>query len=342
VRTSVVAVVFFGLLCVFAAYTVVYSQNMPSQSQSTVTVASYLASGSYVYAANLTPDALYHTTVLGNGNSTLFVSITKSINVTFNGVVSSTGQASIVLTPSYRVTLSGGPWNKTLDQSTGLPPISGISSVTVMKSFSLNVTQILTLANEIGNELHYASPTYLVQVVSMVNGTLDATGHTSSFGIAAPLDLTVSNGVIALNGTSFQQRGSISNGVLVTNGDVPQLREFAFVFLAGSLACTAVAGVFVARKGEPGTGAENLEKMITPYSEIIAKIQSLPAGGRQIVVDKWEDLVKVSDTLGKPILEFVERSKSGDAQHSFAVLDGDAVYVFQAVASTASSESRET
>ena len=43
----------------------------------------------------------------------------------------------------------------------------------------------------------------------------------------------------------------------------------------------------------------------------------------------WDDLVKVADTLGKPILEFVGKGADGEDQHLFYVSEGGAYYVWE-------------
>jgi len=46
---------------------------------------------------------------------------------------------------------------------------------------------------------------------------------------------------------------------------------------------------------------------------------------------KWEDLVKVADTMGKPILEFVDKGE-GFTHYVYRVKDGEATYIFEATA----------
>ena len=65
-----------------------------------------------------------------------------------------------------------------------------------------------------------------------------------------------------------------------------------------------------------------------PYMEVIAATSSLPKGELQVVMEKWEDLVKVADTLGKPILEFVDKGQ-GFTRYLFWVLDGQTTYVYE-------------
>lgn len=69
-----------------------------------------------------------------------------------------------------------------------------------------------------------------------------------------------------------------------------------------------------------------LEALIKPYSEVIVGTRTPPEGASQIEVEVWGDLVKTSDTLGKPILRC---GSAGDQPgRLFYVRDGSVDYVY--------------
>jgi hypothetical protein len=66
--------------------------------------------------------------------------------------------------------------------------------------------------------------------------------------------------------------------------------------------------------------------MIKPYTEVILGTSTPPSNDSQVIVESWDDLVKASDTLGKPILRY--RQPSDSAGRLFYVVDGPIEYVY--------------
>jgi hypothetical protein len=328
-RLSIIVVIILVLLSVFCLYAVVYAQSLQVQRQSTVTVASYSIRGDYDYNATLLPNLLYNTTVLEMRNGSLFTSITKSIDVSFTCTFSLSRPGALTLSSTYLVTLSTRAWNKTLEDSTETTQRSDIDSAVVSKSFQLNVTQILALTKEIETELQYTSPSYLLQIKPLATGSLLLAGTTVPVRFEAPLNLTISAGVISTSGATYSKRGNVTSSFSTTDNGVVRLRDVSYASLAGSLGLLAVCTFYALRLGKPGRKeADELETKTRPYSEVIAEVQNPQKGKRQVTMKTWEDLVRVSDTLGKPILKF-DQEEAGIVHRVFCVLDGETSYHYE-------------
>jgi len=330
-RLSIVVVVFVALLTVFAAYAVVYAQGLTSETSSTVTVGTYSLDGSYNYLAALKPNQVYNATTLSQGEGTLFVAITKSINVTYTFTVLMSQQGDVNVGASCLVTLSGGMWNKTLDQSSTTMQATDTNTATLSMSHVFNVTQIVALAKQIGAELQYATPSYVMQVRPTVSGSLVEAGRTVPVYFVAPLNLTVANGVISPSGVSHVRQGNITSVLIVTNGSTYTYRYVFYAILGASLVLLGLNLFYVFRiekKKAPPT-ADDVTSLTQPYREVIATTTSLPEAESRLVMEKWEDLVKVADTMGKPIFEFVDRG-DGFTHHVYWVQDGNTTYLFEA------------
>lgn len=330
-RFKILVLVFLALMLVFSAYSVAYAQGLPTEARSTVIVGTYNLQGNYDYVATLKPNMVYNTTTLGPGQGVLFVAITKTINVTYTFSVSLSRPGSINLGISYLVTLSGGLWNKTLGEVSQTVVQGGTGASVVSRSFFLNVTQTTALAKEIGKELGYASPGYLIQIRPAITGSLAEAGRTVPLDFVSPLNLTLSNGVISFSGTHQNQAGNITSDVTVTYGSTYLYRYGSYGFFSGSLALLGFGTYYVRRieKKEAPTTDDNLASITQPYREVIAATSTLPTGGTRIMMEKWEDLVKVADSMGKPILETLEKGDSF-TYAAFWVLDGETVYIFEA------------
>jgi len=329
-RLSLLFVIVMVLLVVFSLYSVAYAQGLPTQTRSTVTVGTYSLQGTYNYVATLRPNDVYNSTTLSLGQGPLFVAITKTINVTYTCTISLGQQGSVNVGTSYLVTLSGGVWNKTLSQSSQSNQQTGVGSAISSRSFLLNVSQTVALAKKIGTELQYASSSYLVQIKPSVSGTLTEAGRTVPVYFVTPMNLTISGGVISPSGTNYSHQGNITSVEIVTYGGTNTTRYISYGSVAASVALLGLAVYYVLRvekKKEP-PGAPDISTLTRPYREVIASTTSLPSGGAQILVEKWEDLVRVADTLGKPILEFVDKGQ-GFAHYVYWVLDGYSTYVYE-------------
>jgi hypothetical protein len=91
--------------------------------------------------------------------------------------------------------------------------------------------------------------------------------------------------------------------------------------LAGML---AVVGSTPSRKNEP---RPSVDETVGPHTESVLLTRTAPPGPRWIEVSRWEDLVKASRFMGRPILR-VEDGTRGVDQPLFYVPDGPQSYVF--------------
>jgi len=316
-------------MALFSAYTVAYTAGLPTASQSTETVAVYSLRGNYDYQAALRSNSLYNTTTLGPGQGALFVAITNTINVTYTCTVFVSVPVDFYLGTSYLATLSGSAWNKTVAQSSQYAQQNGTNSVTFSKSFLLNVTQTVALAKEIGTELQVLTPNYLVQIKPETTGSFVWAGRTVPLYFVAPMNLTFSGGIITPSGTSNSQQGDVTSEVFVTYGSTYTYRYVSYGLLAGTLALLVLWIYYiytVEKRQEPVL--DEITLLTRPYREVIATTTSLPEAGSKIAIEKWEDLVKVADTMGKPILEFVDKGQ-GFIHYVFWIKDGESAYVFE-------------
>lgn len=331
-RLSVLVTLFLVLTTVFSVYAVAYGQALPASQTETRVDATYLLNGTYGYVATLKPNILYGTTVVRNGNGSLFVSITKLINVTFTCALTTSRPADAALDSTYTTTLSGGVWSRVLARASNDARMSNTNNVVISKSFLLNVTLIQDLIRNLESELKYTAPEYSVQIKPVVTGSLSVSGEAVNLKFFAPLYLRMANGVISVNGTGHSQAGNITSIATRDNPNTIRFRTMLYVALLSSSVGLAGSGAFTLRSGRRKklvSRAKELEMTTRPYREIISVTRSPPEGGKRVVVESWGDLVKVADTLGKPILEFVGKKPRGGSLHLFYAFDGDVYYIYE-------------
>jgi hypothetical protein len=88
----------------------------------------------------------------------------------------------------------------------------------------------------------------------------------------------------------------------------------------------ALVGVVTSpeRKSE---GRARIDEVIHPWSESIVDTPTPPTGPRRIDVSQWEDLIRASELLGRPILR-LHGGEGGAEGRLFYVADGPQSYVF--------------
>ncbi len=88
----------------------------------------------------------------------------------------------------------------------------------------------------------------------------------------------------------------------------------------------ALAGV-IANPGRRTGEKETIDEIIHPWALAIVDTPTPPTGARRIDVDRWEDLLRAAELLGRPILR-LHGGEGGSSGRLFYVADGPQSYVF--------------
>jgi hypothetical protein len=75
--------------------------------------------------------------------------------------------------------------------------------------------------------------------------------------------------------------------------------------------------------------SNDYEMAARQHRSIIANSKTPPWGKKQVLMESWEDLLKVATVLRRPILKFAEQKSEGLSHHMFFVTDGETNYVFE-------------
>lgn len=324
---AAVLVVVLVLLAVWAVYNF-YSDARAASTPVARTVASFSGAGQGGFVASLLPNDLCNCTQISGGNITLFSSITQWINVSLESSVTLSAPGTISLVDHFAVILSTAAWSKTLYGAFNESgPVAG-TTATVRDQFSINVSSLENLTKQIDEQLDYESPEATLSLSQMVEGTVSVDGI-SGIATVSPLanftftSATLSSGILQPTSTGVLQT---TTG---TDGPIPWSAYAALIVTAGSLLAALTWYVSLVRR--PGTEEDalpDLEELIAPYEEVIAETRTAPDPAVVVPIERWKDLVKISDTLGKPILRPMARLPSAK-RTDFYVIDGDVGYVYR-------------
>lgn len=325
-----VLVVVFLLLTVWAAYNVsneVAASRVAGPSSPGVP---YDASGSYGYVAALSPNDLFNTTHVSGDNITLFVSITNWINVTIVDIVGLGAPGSVNLSDQFAVAVSTPAWSKTIERTTQQNASEGVTAVTLTDRYDLSVPGIERLTSSINSQLNYSSLTFAVSFASAVSGTISLGGEVAPLVLAPRLVLTFSGSVIVPQGVPAALAGTLGGSGGSGDPVSGTAMAGAYLELTGALVGLLVSFwlLWSGRRTEGPSRLRDLEELIEPYEEVIARTTQPPEPAKAIPVERWEDLVKVADTLGRPILR-PPGPPSDPKGSDFYVFDGTTAYLYR-------------
>lgn len=324
-----VLVVAFVLTTGWASYNLASQLSASSNPPSAPPVLTYQGTGAYFYVATLTPNDLYNSTTVSGSNLTLFAPITRWINLTFVDGVTLSTPADVQLADHFTVTLSTPAWSKSIDQELQHNATLDSTGLTIVDRYGVNVSLIENLTQTIDDQLGYAPSQFTVSFAPVVSGEISLGNETTPVSIAPFLNLTFTAALITPHGRSVAFNGGIPSGTGPTDPGANSAVAYGYLILAGSLAALAVSvGLLLLRQRRAKTWTlPALQTLIEPYEEIIVQTTKTPEATATFPVARWEDLVKVADTLGRPILQPLDESgeRSGS---TFYVVDGSVAYEY--------------
>ncbi|HTT16226.1 MAG TPA: DUF5305 family protein [Thermoplasmata archaeon] len=324
---SPVAVVLLVLLTVWAAYNFSREATASSPSSPGPTWA-YSGLGSYGYVAHLKSNSLFNTTNVTDTNLTLFVSITKTINVTFTDLAAVAPSAAVGIHDNFTVSILTTSWSKTIAHTAHENTSANATGLSLVDRYSVNVSQVEALVSSIDTELNYSATLFTVRLASTITGGVAGGGVAGSLDFASALNLTFRGAQIVPSGAP-----AAVHETLIGAAGASDPRDGPIAIAGGELAAAGVAlalGVWYLREDRrrlAGDGLPDLDHLIEPFEEVIARTTRPPQGATIIPMDAWDDLVKVADTLGRPIL-WPLGGPNDPVGSDFFVSDGPVAYLY--------------
>jgi uncharacterized protein DUF5305 len=332
VRAAPLALAACILVAAFGGYLFVYSSQLPPTKEVTSSVMLYTQRATFAHTQTTQPNAVLNSTILSSGQGPIFENLTEEMSVSFAYFFTSNVPAQGNLSIEYQVMLSTKDWSVVLSSTPpSALPLDGAATVSSSRTFDLNITNIVAEIKAIQPSTGYFSPTYVLQVEPLVAGQVSPQGSPADSGsvtFAPTLNMTLANGLISLNGTGYSSTNNVSGTSSTPNSQAGLLRNLSFAAITGGGAGAAVSTAFTFRRREPASPEEELEAQSSFYQEAIAEIAGPPKTSNLVEVSSLRDLVKVSDTLGKPILRWRTVNQEA-AENQYYVLDGQTGYRFE-------------
>jgi len=355
----------FAILSLFSMLSVYFTHQLPTEETKTITLFTYKHMGTYDYTAKLRSNIIYNQSELKPGQGTLYTEITEYINTSFSYTFESTQEANITI--EYRIDLVFPKWNKTLN----ILPQTKLNSIGNVSRFSNNYLVNIASVQELKRTLEEETRAY----VSDYNVTIRPEIHTIANNNMTTIDeyftptmtMTFNYGTpegsyISTTGLEHTRPNAITDTNTIPILGVMNQRYASYVFCLATLSPLVVTIWAYTKTLKPSLKPiKSIEEIIAPYEEIVVEAAGEPLSGRTVIfetgvgnryfkerkptitVKTLEDLVKVADLLGKPVV-FYEKTpspKSKESTYIFYVIDGTTRYECTITAPTTTEEEEE-
>ena len=320
--------IIFALFSAASAIGIYYTHQLPTEETKTTTLLSYEHAGKYDYIAQLTPNNLYNQTTLKPGEGTLYTRIVYQLDLNFSYAFRCGLPADMNITYVIEEALEAPGWKKPLKAT----PPSTINSTGILgeltTSYHINVTAIQELIRSIEQETGTSASACNLTITPQIHTIASTKLGTINESFTPTLAIRLRYRTEAGDQLSLEGLEQTSPGAIQKTEKIPLPFTMNQRYAAYAISIPAFTGLaytvwafFKATIKPP----KPLKEIIKPYEEIIAEARepSYEARRATITMSSLEDLVKVADSLGKPLLH-----SQKELTHTFYVLDGLTKYEY--------------
>ena len=318
VRLSVIAVI--GILIVVSAYSTYAAYQQPTTSEETQTAVGYTHTGTYDYDVYLLPNSLFTTSVLGPGQGTFFEKLVDHINASYTYTFLTSQPSTISGTYEVAAEVQTNMWTKEFPL-VSKTNFNSSSQARFTIDFPIDTVQFENYIDNINNQTGVAATDSVLVITCRVFLSADTEYGGINEVFSPSIQVSLGGNIINIDGTlTNTQTDTLETTVETDHPEVLTQRNnwtiasilFAAIFIIFALATKSFT--------EPEHAAvKELKKIMKKYGEWIVETDKLlPQKDVKIVsVNSLDDLVKLSEELGKPVI------------HSTPIPNGDHVfYVF--------------
>ena len=321
-----------AFLCLTSVLVIYNTHQLPTVEERLTSLCTYEQVGKYDYTAKLKPNLIYNQTTLKPGEGIPYLKLTELVNTTFFYIFRLSGldsPANITIEYSIDAYLETPQWRKRLNIAPNSIINSTMNTVDLSANYLVNISSVEDIFEDIKSETGTTSSTYNLTISPQIHtvaitdvGTIDeyfTPSMTIKFMYRAP-----EGDHILIEGLSHTRPGAITRNEKIYYPSVMKMRYASYAFSASTFSALAyLAWMFI--KMRPARIKKPLDEIIEPFEEIIVEIAEEPSyEGQRVAMKTLEDLVKLSDGLGKPVFhsERSGYSRGKESTHTFYVLDG--------------------
>jgi hypothetical protein len=341
-RTLITALLVVFICLGIASVLFMYNTHtIPLEEKRVTPLYTHTNRGTYDYVASLKPNTVYdNKTTLKPGEGTVYRRITEQIDVNFTYTFE--GSKPTNLTIRYNVTeyVETTKWTKMISEV----PIKTVSTQGTEATLSINnispinassiVDLVKAMQSDTGIPMSEYSANIRVAMYIEAETSEGVINKTFSPTLAMLFQSSRDEGdIISISGLENSDSDSITKTETIYHSWVKFQRDISYV-----LSIVALSGLVITtwwfmrtRPHKPPRPEKILEDFIKPYEEIIVETAPEPSVGKPklepentINVETMDDLLKIAEILGKPILH----SYWPPEDHIFYVFDDKIRYEF--------------
>lgn len=326
IRMSVIIVLgILALASIFSAAAITPEGAKTVDKQ--IPVCNYYHGGSFNYVAQLKDNTVYNTTILLPGQATMFKKITDYLNVSLTYSFSCDQSATISGSYKLSAEIQTDIWNK---QYTIIP--TTIFDTKEFKiDFIVNHSHYEDIVKTINNEIGVTAtdPTLVFKCEISINAQTNEGIIIDRFTPA--LTMPLSGNIIEITGSLRQTKsGALTDTITINIPEEDVGEERGGSLLTAALFALPILPVAVLTKNDDTPVSQlqkQMKKIKKKYGEWIVEVDHLPKrpDGTGIVHMKtMDDIVKISEELGKPVISY----KSDIKGYAFVVFDENIHYIY--------------
>jgi len=353
----------FALLSLFSISSVYFTHQLPTEDIKTTTLLTYKHVGTYDYTAKLSSNIIYNQSELKPDQGTLYTEITEYIDTTFSYTFESSQESNITI--EYKINVILPSWNKVFN----IVPQTKLNSVGNIAQFSkdhlVNITSLQELKGILEQETRIRVSDYNVTIRPEIHTIADNNIATINEYFTPTMAITFKHGqgnYISTTGLEHTTPNAITDAQKTPLPGVINQRYASYAFCATTLSALVATTWAYTKTARPSLKPKKpMEEIIAPYEEIVVETVEEPSSGQAAVLETergnryykgekpiinvktFEDLVKVADLLGKPVLSYEKASSTSSKESTriFYVIDGTTRYECTLTAPTTAEKEEE-
>jgi hypothetical protein len=325
---KLVLIIFFTvstLISIIVTYTL---HQIPTQETKTNTLCTYSSTATYDYTATLEPNMINdNRTTLKPNEGTLYVAVTKQIDITLTYTFQATLPTNAEITYSAIQSLKTAAWQHPVAR---IPQTTTNQTQIQLAVLPFNKTELEATKKQIETETGTSSNTYAFEMAPtfIVNANTSAGSIHQTFTPTLTIDLerTDEGYVITIDSLQQTKANAITEDQTIIHSETINQRYASYVFLAISTAGLGFS-IYFFKKGRPTTRKSPLEKLIAPYKDLIIEAKESPKIPQEttiIDIESMEELAKTSEILARPMIH----TKNGK-EHTFYIIDSNTRYQYK-------------
>jgi hypothetical protein len=301
-----------------------------------VTLYAYGHYGTFNYIAILKPNTIYGKTTLEPGEGPVFTRITDDINVSFTYNFQGNGPANLTLSYYVSEYLETSIWQRKIGevQQKTITLTETNASLDINDIPPIDISSVQTLANILSQETGMTITQYNVTTTVQIDIEANTTGGSINELFTPKLTMSftssfVQGDVVTIEGIQSAKTGKITSTDIIYQPEVETQRLVSY-----ALSIVSFPGVLMIiwaytknKPTKPFKPEALFEEFIEPYKEVISETVQEPRFQEHVTaisMKTLEDLVKVADTLIKPIVH----TRKPPETHIFYVIDDATRYEY--------------